>query len=345
MKPIRVLVVDDSVVMRGLITSLLRRDADIEVVGEASDPLEARQAINQLNPDVVTLDVEMPNMNGLEFLNRIMRLRPMPVIMISNLTQRGAQASIQALEAGAVDCIAKPTSGNLGELERLASKVRMAAKAQIRREPQKEPAKEIRTDESYRPSRRIVAIGSSTGGVEALSSILRHFPANCPPTVVAQHMPETFLGNLTARFNNLYAPTIALAVDGAPLLPGHVYFAPGGRKHLEVVEGSPKRCAIREGDPINGYCPSVDLLFKSTSRVGADALGVILTGMGRDGADGLLAMRRAGASTIGQDEASSLIYGMPRVAFEIGAVERQVPLANIGAQILSLTKIKQEGNS
>ena len=223
----------------------------------------------------------------------------------------------------------------------------MAAKAQVRREPMTNGgAAEAKVASGYQPGRRMVAIGSSTGGVEALSAILRQFPANCPPTVIAQHMPETFLGNLATRLNNLYEPQISVATHGAPLLPGNVYFAPGGNKHLEVVDGSPKRCGIREEGPYNGYCPSVDILFNSVSRaVGPGALGVILTGMGRDGADGLLAMRKAGAVTIGQDESTSLIYGMPRVAFEIGAVERQVPLNSIGTEILSITQRKQEGAS
>jgi two-component system chemotaxis response regulator CheB len=347
-RPVRVLIVDDSTSMRGLIAALLRRDPAIEVVGEAADPIEARQAIKDLSPDVVTLDVEMPRMNGLEFLEKLMRLRPTPVIMISSRTQRGAQETIQALETGAVDCLAKPAPGSLGSLEQLPAKVKMAAKARLRplngavaSTVQQRPA-----ESGYVPGRRIVAIGSSTGGVEALSAVLAHYPANCPPTVIAQHMPESFLVSLAARLDKRFAPEIAIAQEGAPLVPGRVYFAPGGRRHVEVVEGSPRKCRIREGDPINGYCPSVDLLFSSVSRAEpARALGVILTGMGRDGAEGLLAMRKAGAATIGQDEASSLIYGMPKAAHEIGAVERQVPLHNIGAEILGITQLKQEGTS
>jgi two-component system chemotaxis response regulator CheB len=348
MQRIRVLVVDDSAAMRGLIGALLRRDPTIEVVGEAADPLEARQAIKDLQPDVVTLDVEMPKMNGLEFLERLMRLRPTPVIMISNLTQRGAQETIRALEIGAIDCMAKPAPGNLGSLEQLPSRVKMAAKAKLSQAGTSgaAAAAPARTNDGYRPGRRMVAIGSSTGGVEALSAVLAHFPANCPPTVIAQHMPESFLASLAMRLDKRFAPEIAIAYDGAPLVPGRVYFAPGGRKHIEIMEGSPRKCRIREDEPINGYCPSVDLLFNSVrSAEPANALGVILTGMGRDGAEGLLAMRRAGAATLGQDESTSLIYGMPKAAFEMGAVERQVPLPRIGAEILNLTQIKQEGMS
>lgn len=342
--PVRVLIVDDSAAMRGLIAALLSRDPAIEVVGEASDPIEARQAIKDLAPDVVTLDVEMPRMSGLEFLEKLMRLRPTPVIMISSRTQRGAQETIQALETGAVDCLAKPAPGSLGSLEQLPSKVKMAAKAKLRPLNGSAPAQERPADAGYKPGRRVVAIGSSTGGVEALSAVLAHFPANCPPTVIAQHMPESFLVSLAARLNKRFAPEIAVAEDGAPLLPGRVYFAPGGRRHITVAEGSPRKCRIREGDPINGYCPSVDLLFGSLARADpGHSLGVILTGMGRDGADGLLAMRRAGAATLGQDEATSLIYGMPKSAFEIGAVQRQVPLPLIGAEILNMTQLKHEG--
>jgi two-component system chemotaxis response regulator CheB len=349
MRRVRVLVVDDSAAMRGLISALLRRDPTIEVVGEAADPLEARQAIKDLHPDVVTLDVEMPKMNGLEFLERLMRLRPTPVIMISNLTQRGAQETIRALEIGAIDCMAKPAPGNLGSLEQLPSRVKMAAKAKLSQAgsgPSAAAPPSAKPGDGYQPGRRVVAIGSSTGGVEALSAVLAHFPANCPPTVIAQHMPESFLASLAMRLNKRFAPEIAVAYDGAPLVPGRVYFAPGGRKHVEIVEGLPRKCRIREDEPINGYCPSVDLLFNSVSSAEpANALGVILTGMGRDGAEGLLAMRRAGAATLGQDEATSLIYGMPKAAFEIGAVERQLPLPRIGAEILNLTQIRQEGTS
>jgi two-component system chemotaxis response regulator CheB len=350
---VRVLIVDDSAAMRGLISAIMRRDADIEVIGEATDPLEARQAIKDLQPDVITLDVEMPKMNGLEFLDRIMRLRPTPVIMISNLTQRGAQETIRALEIGAVDCMAKPSPGNLNSLEQLPVRVKMAAKAKLRGAlgstngsngvngtTNDKPAM------SYKPARSIVVIGSSTGGVEALSTILTAFPANCPPTVIAQHMPESFLASLAARLDKRFSPEIAVATDGAQLLPGRVYFAPGGRRHTEIVEGAIRRLRVREGDVINGYCPSIDLLFHSAGRAqSGNMVGVILTGMGRDGADGLLAMRRAGARTLGQDEATSLIYGMPKAAFENGAVERQVPLANIAAEILGMTRQKQEGTN
>lgn len=344
--PVRVLIVDDSATMRGMIAATLRRDPAIEVVGEATDPLEARQAIKDLHPDVVTLDVEMPRMNGLEFLDRLMRLRPTPVIMISSLTQRGAQETIRALELGAFDCVAKPTPGDLGSMEQLPLKVKMAAKARLRTNPVG-ARQEAEVGAGYQPGRKVVAIGSSTGGVEALCTVLASYPANCPPTVIAQHMPESFIESFAARLDRRFAPEVAVAFEGAPLVPGRVYLAPGGRHHLEIAEGASRQCRLREGDPINGFCPSVDLLFRSASRaLGANGVGVILTGMGRDGAEGLLAMREAGARTLGQDEDTSLIYGMPKAAYEIGAVERQVPLPNITAEILGITQLnkKEETN-
>lgn len=344
MRPVRVLVVDDSPVMRAMITSILGRDDGIEVVGQASHPLEARQAIKDLDPDVMTLDIEMPGMSGLDFLDRVMRLRPMPVVMVSSLTQRGADESIRALEAGAVDCIPKPSPGNPNSLDHLPVRVKAAARARLRRGFGAGEAAEARVPGSYRPGSHVVVLGSSTGGVEALSTVLATYPANCPPTVIAQHMPEAFLAKLAMRLDNRFAPEIAVAHDGAPLMPGRVYFAPGGRRHVEIAGGAVRTCRVREGEPVNGYCPSVDLLFHSASKAQpAQTLGVILTGMGRDGAEGLLALRQAGGATLGQDEATSLIYGMPRAAWEAGAVQRQVPLEGIGAEILGITQQKQQG--
>jgi two-component system, chemotaxis family, protein-glutamate methylesterase/glutaminase len=343
---INVLVVDDQASMRRLIRGVLERERDITVVGEAKDPLEARESIKALNPDVVTLDIEMPRMNGLEFLEKIMRLRPTPVIMVSTLTGAGTDATIRALEIGAVDCIAKPAPGERELFATLPDKIRAAANSRVG-----SLADRIRTRATdkaqvpaggYRPDGSLVAIGSSTGGVEALTAVLSSFPANCPPTVITQHMPPLFTRSFAERLNRLCAPAVAEATDGAPLAPGHVYIAPGSpTHHLEVVGGSGRlRCRLRAADTMNGHCPSVDILFHSVAKAaGAQALGVILTGMGRDGAAGLLAMREAGARTLGQDGASSLVYGMPKVAHEIGAVERQVPLRRIGADILTLTTL------
>jgi two-component system chemotaxis response regulator CheB len=331
---VRVLIVDDSATMRSLIATVLQRDPDIEVVGEAGDPLEAREAIKRLNPDVITLDVEMPNMNGIEFLEKIMRLRPMPVVMVSTLTVRGAEATLEALELGAVDCIAKPSTGGLDEFRDLPFKVKAAAKAKVK------PLRPAGAAPSPAPldhalDGRVIAIGSSTGGVEALITVLSRFPANCPPTVITQHMPATFTKSFSQRLDRICAPTVAEAHDGAVLEPGKVYIAPGGESHLEIGGANTLRCRLTADAPVNGHRPSVDVLFQSVARTaGPMAIGAILTGMGRDGADGLLAMRQAGARTIGQDEATSVVYGMPKVAYEIGAVERQAPIERLAAELL-----------
>jgi two-component system chemotaxis response regulator CheB len=336
MSPIRVLVVDDSATMRSLIGAALRRDPMIEVVGQAGDPIEARAAIKALNPDVVTLDIEMPNMNGLEFLEKIMRLRPMPVVMVSTLTMAGAEATLQALELGAVDCVAKPSglaSGAEG-FQDLIEKVKTAARSSVR--PRSEaPAVDRRRD--YRPGRDIVAIGSSTGGVEALLTVLTGFPDTCPPTVITQHMPATFTKSFAARLDRSCGATVTEAYDGAPLEIGKIYLAPGGDTHLEVVRAGGLRCRLRQGDLVSGHRPSVDALFNSVAVAAKDgAVGVLLTGMGRDGAAGLAAMRKAGARTLGQNESTCVVYGMPRAAFELGAVQRQLPLPAIGPAILDL---------
>ncbi|MGV3577944.1 protein-glutamate methylesterase/protein-glutamine glutaminase [Brevundimonas sp.] len=332
---VRVLVVDDSPTMRGLITAALRRDPEIEVIGSAADPLEARALIKELNPDVITLDVEMPNMNGLEFLEKIMRLRPMPVVMVSTLTQAGAEITLQALEMGAVDAVGKPGAGVTAQeaFAELTLKVKTAARSRVRR---REATETPRPRVDYRPAAdHVLAIGASTGGVEALLTIISSFPANCPATVITQHMPATFTPSFAARLHKASAATVAEATDGAPLMPGHVYLAPGGLTHLEV-SGTTPRCRLFQGDTVSGHRPSVDVLFQSVARLKRPMTGVILTGMGRDGAQGLLDMRNAGARTLGQDEASCVVYGMPRVAHEIGAVERQLPLARLPSAILDL---------
>ena len=337
MSKVRVLIVDDSPTMRVLIENILSRDPEIEVVGAAGDPLEAREAIKALDPDVVTLDVEMPKMNGIEFLEKIMRLRPMPVIMVSTLTQEGAETTLHALELGAFDCVGKPTADQASPgFSELVEKVKAAAGAQVR--PLGERVRGAPPSPSFAPNGRIVAIGSSTGGVEALVSLLEAYPPNCPPTVITQHMPASFTRNFAGRLNRLSAAHVEEVENGAPLEVGRVYVAPGGARHLEVAPGSTGfRCRLREGDPVNGHRPSVDVLFNSVAGVaGRRAVGVILTGMGKDGAAGLLAMRNAGAKTIGQDEASCVVYGMPKSAFELGAVERQLPMHKIAPAILDI---------
>lgn len=343
--PARVLVVDDSPTMRGLITAVLSQDPDVSVVGQAGDAMEARAAIKQLNPDVVTLDIEMPNMNGLEFLEKIMKLRPMPVIMVSTMTHRGAEATLAALEIGAFDCVAKPVPGDARPFGELAEKVKAAARSQHRHAPapQAQPASTAPTAD-FRVGRKIVAIGSSTGGVEALIAVLQKFPRNCPPTVITQHMPPTFTRSFAERLNRLCAPVVEEATDGARLEIGKIYLAPGGERHLQVSNASAPCCRLVERAPVNGHRPSVDVLFDSVAELaGRSAVGVILTGMGRDGASGLLKMRHAGARTIGQNEKTCVVYGMPRVAHELGAVEHQLPLGSIGEEILKLTAARKEG--
>lgn len=349
MKKIRVLVVDDSSTMRGLIATALARDPEIEVVGEAEDPLQARQAIKTLNPDVVTLDVEMPNMSGLEFLEKIMRLRPMPVIMVSTLTSRGAEETIKALEIGAVDCIEKPRPGNEHNFEELPFKVKIAASARVRPllrddQSQKHAADARRAHEHYESDGRLLAIGASTGGVEALIALLSQFPENCPPAVIAQHMPPSFTRSFAGRLDRVCAAKVQEASEGAKLTRGHIYLAPGGSQHLEVAgSGADLRCRLKSGDRVNGHCPSVDVLFESVTRsCKANAVGVILTGMGRDGAAGLLSMRKAGAKTFGQNESSCIVYGMPKAAFDIGAVEKQLPLERMAAAIMAETSTNKK---
>jgi two-component system chemotaxis response regulator CheB len=341
MSRIRVLVVDDSATMRGLITATLERDPRIEICGTAGDPLEARQAIKALNPDVITLDIEMPNMNGLEFLEKIMRLRPMPVVMVSSLTQQGAAATLEALEIGAFDCVGKPTAKSPSDgFSELAEKVKAAAAAKIR--PRGESKKPQPTNRAFRTDGRTIAIGSSTGGVEALLTILSEFPADCPPTVVTQHMPASFTHSFAERLNRSCAAQVSEAVDGDVLAPGRIFIAPGGDRHLEVAGTTTLRCRLVDGPAVSGHRPSVDVLFNSlAAATGERTLGVILTGMGRDGAQGLLALRKAGARTLGQDEASSVVYGMPKVAFDCGAVEKQLPLRKIASAALDICAADQ----
>jgi two-component system chemotaxis response regulator CheB len=287
----------------------------------------------------MTLDVEMPKMDGLEFLDKVMRLRPFPVVMVSSLTSRGASATIRAMELGAVDCVGKPSPDQPDSFSNLAARVKAAASARPRaRGAIGEARARGKAAGPYRPDGRLVAIGASTGGVEALIAVLTGYPVNCPPTVITLHMPTPFTKSFARRLDGLAEARVSEAADGAPLEVGRVYLAPGTLTHLEVTHSGHMRCRLQNEDLVNGHRPSVDVLFASVAKAcGAKALGVILTGMGRDGAAGLLAMRRAGARTLGQNEASSVVYGMPKVAYELGAVEKQLTLGDIGAEILALT--------
>ncbi len=352
---VRVLIVDDSASMRALIARTLKTDPSVMVVGQAGDPYEARQAIKELNPDVLTLDIEMPNMSGLEFLEKIMRLRPMPVVMVSTLTSRATDATIKALEIGAVACIAKPSPESPNSFDDLVPTVKAAAAAKISfarstQEKARSKAPSLNKGTASTPSGVVIAIGSSTGGVEALIAILSRFPSDCPPVVVTQHMPALFTRSFAQRLNSICAAEVEEAADGVPLLPGKIFLAPGGAAHLEVVGTKEHWCRLRAGDLVQGHRPSVDVLFSSVARtVREKAVGVILTGMGRDGAKGLLEMRKAGARTIGQDEVTSIVYGMPKAAFEIGAVEKQVPLSEVPQAVMSaiskMTSLQGDGHA
>ncbi|MGP7795784.1 protein-glutamate methylesterase/protein-glutamine glutaminase [Sphingomonas sp. CLY1604] len=331
---VRALVVDDSPTMRAMVAHSLSQDTEIEVVGTADGPHSAREMIKALNPDVITLDVEMPGMNGLDFLDKIMRLRPMPVVMLSTLTGRGADATIRALELGAFDCYEKPARAfGEGLGEDLARLVKAAARSRVR--ARHAPAAP-RAPANYTPrADAMIAIGSSTGGVEALIELLSGFPANCPPTVIVQHMPESFVPTFAARLDRLSAPRVGVARAGTPLGSGQVLVAPGGSQHLEITGGTLRRCRLVADEKMSGHRPSVDRMFLSVARwAGASAVGAILTGMGADGALGLKSMKEAGAMTIGQDEDSCVVYGMPAAAKQIGAVTAQLPLSRIAARLL-----------
>lgn len=337
---IRVVIVDDSSTMRSLISTTLKSDPEIEVVGEAADPYEAREIIKKTSPDVITLDVEMPNMSGISFLDKIMKLRPTPVIMVSTLTQRGADASLAALEIGAFDCIQKPSASLPGAFDGLVQKVKDAARSGCR--PRRlSLVKENNKILDYKPDGSIVAVGSSTGGVEALIEILSDFPKNCPPTIISQHMPANFIKSFVLRLKRTCQPNICEAQSGQRLEIGNVYFSPGDQ-HMEISGQSNYVINLNQLEKVNGHRPSVDIMFESVAKCAASkAVGIILTGLGSDGARGLLSMRKAGAKTIGQDEDSCVVYGMPRVAFEIGAVLEQSPLDKISRKILNLTNIKK----
>ncbi len=345
--PIKVIVVDDSALMRQILTEMLNGADDIKVIAAAPDPIVARDLIKIHSPDVMTLDVEMPKMDGLVFLERIMTLRPMPVIMVSTLTSHGAESTLRALELGAVDYVTKPTSnlqkGMQGLAEELRSKVRVAAKARLRAHViQHRPTydkKDVPVTTATTPVDRIIAIGASTGGVEAITEVLSGLPPESPPIIITQHMPEKFTASFAQRLNTITPLRVSEARDAERLLPGHVYIAPGGY-HLELnkVAGN-YTCKVHQGDLVSGHRPSVDVLFRSVARAASrQSIGVILTGMGKDGAEGLLAMRQAGAQTIGQDESSCVVYGMPKVAFDIGAVETQVSLKDVSKQLVKLLK-------
>jgi len=338
---VRVLIVDDSALIRSLLKRILDSHPQIEVIGSAGDPYEARDAIKRLNPDVITLDVEMPRMDGLSFLKNLMRLHPLPVVMVSSLTQAGAEVTLQALDIGAVDFVAKPKSNVVGGLEAysdvVCEKILNAAQARVaaRRAAAQAPQPQ-RIASGSRIRDKILAIGASTGGTEAIKAVVTEFPADAPPTVVTQHIPADFSKPFVDRVNKLSAVTVKHAEDHEPLQAGVVYFPPGGM-HLRIYSRGYKcYCRIEDGPLVSGHKPSVDALFLSLAEAaGANTAAAILTGMGADGAQGLLAIRQAGGHTIAQDEASSVVWGMPGSAVKLGAAEQVLPLRRIAAGLLS----------
>lgn len=336
---VRVLVVDDSPTMRALLSRQLGSDPEIEVVGAASCAAEARVMIREHNPDVVTLDIEMPGMNGLQFLEKIMRLRPMPVIIVSGITKSGCETTICALELGALDCYPKPRGAtHTSNSSSLANIVKNAANASCR-----QPSLAVSANRIFHPiasirsyATRLIAIGASTGGVEALHHLLPAFPEDCPPTLIVQHIGAGFTAALADRLDQQCKAKVQLAAPGLTLQSGHIYIAPSNNRHMVLKGGNSLHVRSIIGDPSDGHCPSVDALFNSVAKtLGSAAVGILLTGMGSDGARGLLAMRRAGAQTIAQDQASSVIYGMPRAAAELNAAELIMPLTHIAPHALS----------
>jgi two-component system chemotaxis response regulator CheB len=354
MSKTRVVVVDDSALVRGLLAEIINKQPDMECVGAASDPFVAREMIRNLNPDVITLDVEMPRMDGIDFLSKLMRLRPMPVVMVSTLTERGAEVTLRALELGAIDFVAKPKIGVSDGLRQLAEditeKVRTAAKAHVRRLPPAAvpagSAPGTPAPAGVRPAapvnslgrlstEKIIFIGASTGGTEATKEVLMNLPADAPAVVITQHMPAGFTRSYAARLDGLCRIRVKEAADNERVLPGHAYIAPGGM-HLSVERSGANYVArVRDGDPVNRHKPSVEVLFESAARVvGQNALGVMLTGMGADGARAMKTMRDAGSYNYCQDEASCVVFGMPREAIAHGAADEVLPLQRIAPALL-----------
>ncbi len=344
---IRVVVVDDSALVRGLLAEIIDRQPDMTCIGAAADPLVAREMIRNLNPDVITLDVEMPRMDGIDFLSRLMRLRPMPVVMVSTLTERGADVTLKALELGAVDFVAKPKIGVADGLRQLGAditdKIRTAAKARVHRlaapatsTPGAPPPKPVTMASLGRLStEKIIFIGASTGGTEATREVLVNLPADCPAVMITQHMPPGFTKSYAARLNSLCRIRVAEAQDGERVLPGHAYIAPGGF-HLSVERSGANYIArVQDGEPVNRHKPSVEVLFDSAARVvGRNALGVMLTGMGGDGARAMRTMRDAGSYNLVQDEQSCVVFGMPREAINHGAASEVLPLTQIAPKLV-----------
>lgn len=351
MKKTRVVVVDDSALVRSLLAEIINRQRDMECVGTANDPLIAREMIRELNPDVITLDVEMPRMDGIEFLGRLMRLRPMPVLMISTLTERGAEVTLRALELGAVDFVAKPRIGLSDGIKDLADqiveKIRIAAAAHIRRSspPTGGPAAGASATGAVAPpikligrvsTEKLICIGSSTGGTEAVKEILTRMPADSPGIVITQHMPAGFTTSFAARLDGLCQITVKEAAHGERILPGHAYIAPGGKQFRIDRSGANYVAVVEDGQPVNRHMPSVEVLFHSCAQVvGPNAFGIMLTGMGNDGAKAMREMKDAGSYNYVQDESTCVVFGMPREAIQHGAADEVLPLTAIAPALLA----------
>ncbi len=363
MQKIKVLCVDDSALIRSLMTEIINSQPDMTVVATAPDPLVARELIKQHNPDVLTLDVEMPRMDGLDFLEKLMRLRPMPVVMVSSLTERGNEITLRALELGAVDFVTKPKvgirDGMLDYAEKLADKVRAASRARVRpAAPVRAPAAAgagaaphagAHAAHAHAPAaaapminnplvstEKLIIVGASTGGTEAIREVLQPLPPDAPAVLIAQHMPPGFTKSFAQRLNGLCRITVKEAEHGERVLPGHAYIAPGHAHLLLARSGANYIAHLSDDPPVNRHRPSVDVLFRSAAQhAGKNAIGVILTGMGRDGAAGLLEMRKAGAFTLAQDEASCIVFGMPREAIALGAADEIASLSEMSRRVMT----------
>ena len=337
----KVLIVDDSALMRQLLTQIINSDPELEVIGTAGDPYMAREKIKALNPDVLTLDIEMPRMDGLTFLEKLMRGHPMPVIMISSLTDKGADTTLRALSLGAIDYVSKPkvdvSNGTVEQADEIISKVKAAARAKVRRPSITTQAPIASTAKTYHFSatHKVVAIGASTGGTEALKEPLSPLPADFPGIVIVQHMPEAFTHQFAERLDSLCKIRVKQAQDGDHILPGHALLAPGGHHMTVVRRGMEYAVHVYRGERVNRHIPSVDVLFSSCARnMGKNALGVLLTGMGADGAKGMLEMKQAAAFNIAQDESTCVVFGMPREAILLNAVDQVLPLGQIPNALL-----------
>ena len=343
MTKIKVVIVDDSALIRSVMTEIVNSQSDMEVVGVAPDPLVARDLIKRTNPDVLTLDVEMPKMDGLDFLEKLMRLRPMPVLMVSSLTERGSEITMRALELGAVDFVTKPKisiqSGMREYTELIADKIRATARARVKARTLQAPAAGTTQLPQLRSpltsSEKLIIIGASTGGTEAIREFLMQMPSDCPGILIAQHMPEGFTSSFARRLDSLCKISVVESAGNERVLPGHAYIAPGHSHLLLTRSGANYMTKIEQSEPVNRHRPSVDVLFRSAAQAaGKNAVGVILTGMGKDGAQGMLEMKNAGAYNFAQDEASCVVFGMPREAIAIGAAHEVAGLPALPGLVL-----------